>query len=296
MGRRRREIRRGAEIAVIPGKDAAFRVLPARNGLGWLTQSLLLLRSQAGRLLLIAVMLQFIMSLTQLPIAGLLVVIAVPALSAGMLEAFHQVSKGGAPRLSTLLLPLASNEHRGRLLMLGALLFIVGLVSVSLVLSGSEELFDPELLARVEQGDIEALTQLDPATVQQLALALVIGISVSGTLSYFSVPLIWFHQMRLGPAIGLGLKALFANWRPFLALGLLLALLLIPGSMAAAWLFSVSGAGGGSSIIIVGLVMILMLALQLIIFGTQYCAVRDIFGIGDGEEAEQGTDDGQLLA
>ena len=57
-------------------------------------ESLALLRAQAGRLLLISVVMQVILGLAQVPLLGILVVLSVPGLGAGMLEAFHVTAKG----------------------------------------------------------------------------------------------------------------------------------------------------------------------------------------------------------
>ena len=62
--------------------DREFRVLPAAAGRDWLLQSLVLLRAQGARLLLIAVLMQLVLSLVQVPLLGILVVLSVPALSA----------------------------------------------------------------------------------------------------------------------------------------------------------------------------------------------------------------------
>ena len=81
---------------------------------------------------------------------------------------------------------------------MGALVFVVGVLSISLVLSGSEDLFNPELMSRIEQGDVEAITQLDPNSISKMVLAFAVGIAISGTLSYFTIPLIWFRDRKLG--------------------------------------------------------------------------------------------------
>ena len=74
----------------------ARRVAPSR-GFGWLGESLALLKAQTARLLLIALLLQLILGFTQLPIVGLLVILAVPALNAGVLQCFHVTAAGGRP-------------------------------------------------------------------------------------------------------------------------------------------------------------------------------------------------------
>lgn len=281
---------------MINKSETEIRVLPTRQGVAWLLQSMALLRAQPSRLLFIAVLLQFMMGLTQLPLIGFLLIISVPALSAGLLQAFRVTAEGGRPSPHLLFLPLMSGARTIRMLAMGALMFIVGILTVSLVLSGNEAMLDPELLSRIEQGDVEALSSLDPAILQSMVFAFLIGISVSGTLSYMTIPLMWFHDHKLGSALALGLRALFVNWKPFLLLGLGLAGVMFPVVMAAGFLFIWAGSAGALSIVMLGLVMILLLAFQLILFGTQYCAFRDIFGMESRETGSDQPDDSQLVA
>ena len=273
-----------------------LRKLPFSHGIGWLVQSLTLMRLQSGRLLLIALFMQVILGLTQVPLIGFLIIISVPALSAGILEAFDVTRRGGYPGVTLLFKPLTSGTHTGRLYLMGALVFVVGILSMSLVLSGSEELLDPALMSRIEQGDIEAVTQLNPETITRMLLAFGIGVSVSGTLSYFTIPLIWFGDRKLGPALLEGLRALVVNWKPFLMLALGLFVLLIPVAVASGLLFSWAGTEGVLSVVILGCIMILMLAFQMLLFGTQYCSFRDIFGMEDSPEPPDSEDDSQLVA
>jgi len=271
------------------------RVVPSRNGIAWLVQSMTLLRAQPGRLFFIVVLLQVIMSLTQLPLVGILLVLSVPALSAGILQAFRVTAEGGRPAWTLLFGPLFSGSHSGRLLSLGALMFLVGILTASLFLAGDGTILDPELLSRIEQGDIEALSALDQGALHRMVIAFVIGISLSGTLSYMTIPLIWFHDRKLAAALVDGFRALLANWKPFLVLGLGLAATLVPLVLLAAILFSLAGSAGILSMILMGLVIILLLAFQLMLFGTQYCAFSDIFGLQSGAAPPADTDDSQLI-
>lgn len=257
------------------------RRVPAANGFAWLLQSLTLLRLQMARLLLIALVMQIVLGLTQLPLIGLLVVISVPGLGAGLLEAFHLTARGQRPDVRTLFRPLASGAHNGRLLAMGALVFAIGVVSMSLLLSGSEELMDPALVEQIEQGDLDAIASLNQASLARMALAFLVGVAVSGTLSYFAIPLIWFREYKLGVALLAGLRALVVNWLPFLALSLGLAVMFVPVVVISGMLFSVVASGGFVSAIVMGLIMVLLLLFQLLLFGTQYCAFRDIFGVPD---------------
>lgn len=269
--------------------------MPAANGFAWLTQSLSLLRMQSARLLLLALLMQLILGLTQLPLIGLLVVLSVPGLSAGLLEAFHVTGQGGRPDMRLLFVPLTSGAHVGRLFTMGALVFAVGVLCLSLMLSGSNELTDPALLERIEQGDVEAVASLNQESLGRMALAFLAGISISGTLSYFAVPLIWFQNRKLGAALGTGLRALLINWRPFGVLGLGLLLLFLPIAVVSGLLFSLVTAGGLAAALVMGLIMLLLLGFQMMLFGTQYCAFRDIFGV-PAEAPPPAQDDGQLVA
>lgn len=269
---------------------------PFSHGFAWLLQSLALMRRQTGRLLLIAVVMQVILGMTQVPVIGFLIVISVPGLSAGVLQAFDVTMKGGNPGLNLLFRPLLSGPHSGRLFLMGALVFAIGILSISLVLSGSEQLLDPDLMARIEQGDVDAIMQLDQEALGKMVMAFLIGIAISGTLSYFTVPLIWFRDQKLGPALSLGIKALFVNWQAFLMLALGLVAILVPVAIVSGILFGLASGGGLLSVILMGGVMILLLGFQMILFGTQYCAFRDVFGEGEAPEPQAPGDDSQLVA
>jgi len=271
--------------------------VPASHGFAWLLQSLALLRMQPGRLLLIAILMQLILGLTQVPLLGLLVILSVPGLNAGLLQAFHAASQAARPPVSTLFAPLASSRHSWRLLGMGAVVFGIGLLSMSVLLSGNQLVHDPELLSRIEQGDLEAIAQIDMNALGNILLALAIGIAVSGTLSYFTIPLIWFRDRGLWDSIGVGLRAMAVNWKPFLVLALGLVALLVPISIVAGLLFGLATGSGLVSILVMGLVLLVVLLFQLVLFGTQYCSFRDIFGIQQSvAPAEHPPDDGQFVA
>lgn len=280
----------------MPNESSERPALPFSRGLAWLVQSLALLRLQSGRLLLIAVFMQVVLGLTQLPLIGIMIVICVPALSAGVLEAFAVTSQGGRPGLNLLFRPLTSGARMGQLFMMGLLVFIVGIVSVAMVLSGSEDLLDPDVLGRIEQGDIEAIAQLDQEALGKMVLAFLVGISISGTLSYFTIPLVWFGGRKLLPALFEGLRSLVIHWRPFVVLVLGLFAICIPVIVLASLMFGVAGSDGLLSVMMMACIMLLLLAFQMLLFGTQYCAYRDIFGgVSEGAPPTP-EDDTQLVA
>ncbi len=257
------------------------RAAPARAGFHWLARGLGLLRAQPARLLLIAVVMQAILGLSQIPLLGIVIILAMPALTAGLLEAFRQVDAGRTPALATLFSALSAGPRTGSLFAFGALMFGVGVLTVTLSL-GSGGGLDPELMARIEQGDMDALGLLDPEFLRRMAVALAAAVSITGMLSYLTIPLIWFNGLRVGQALVTGLRAMLVNWKPFLALGLGLAALLIPVMMVVSLVLGVVGATPGGSVFLVALLMLFVLAFQLAIFATQYCAHESLFGAPGG--------------
>jgi len=273
-----------------------IKVLPPRQGMAWLVQGLALIRAQPARLLFLAVLLQLVLGLSRVPLMGLAVILAVPALSAGVLQAFWLVATGKRFAATVLLAPLLAGAKTGRFIAMGAILFAVAIVSVSLMLSGSQNLLDPDLLARIEQGDVDALGELDPELVMRFAYAIAVGVGLSGTLSYLAIPLVWFRDGKLFASLISGCKAMMLNWRPFTLLALGLVLLLIPVALLIAILFQLVDSAGGVSVLITGLVMLIALVFQLVVFGTQFCAFRDIYELEAAQPETGDSEDGQLLA
>ena len=257
--------------------------MPANRGFAWLLTAVGLFRQQTWRLLTVAVMVQLAMSLTQVPVIGFMLVLAMPVLSAGMLQCFDHVRRGLPLSPAVLFLPFTNRLLVLRLFLLGGIIAITALMVISWMLSGITELQDPDFLARIEQGDIEAVLELDPAVVQRAFFAIVVGLSVSGALSHFTIPLIWFKQMSVGSAMATGLKALFRNWIPFLLLAVVLVVLSIPMFIMLGLLMGITAVAGGPGILQYVLMLFVILTIQLLVFGTQYCSFVEIFGLGNDE-------------
>ena len=105
---------------------------------------------------------------------------------------------------------------------------VLGLLVVTLVLAGQMVDIDPEIISRIEQGDLDALQLIDPQVMENAVLAMAMGAAISGSITYFAVPLIWFSKQGMGSALMMGLKGLGRNWKPLLVIGLLLGLLAVP--------------------------------------------------------------------
>lgn len=296
----RANLPQSAESIVSEPQDRPFRIVPAARGLAWLLTAAKMLRMQAWRLLTVAVILQLILSLTRLPVLGLLIALAIPILSAGMLQSFHQVRRGVPLSPAVLFSPFADGVISARLFLLGGLIGLIAVILISWLLSGLNELQDPELIARLEQGDLDAVLALDPAVLQRAFLSVAIGIAVSGTIGYFAVPLVWFRRMRIAAAIGTGLKALVRNWLPFITLGLVLVVLSIPLMLLVGLVVGLTAVSGGPGMLQYALVLFVVLVIQLLMFGTQYCAYAEIFELGGelppAEGEAPGAPDDQLVA
>ena len=275
-----------------------IEVLPPRAGVAWLSQSWTLIRTQTSRLLFLAVLLQLMLGLVQLPLLGIFIVMATPALTAGLLQAFYHVECGQSFSASILFKPLLMRPQAGRLLLLGLVLFLVAMLAVSLTLTGVDSVIDPELRARIEQGDFDAVKQLDPELISKMLMGIIVGLSISGSLSFFSIPLIWFRDQKLMASLIKGLQAMLLNWRAFIVLALALAALLLPVSLVMSILFQVSGQSGIMSFFLLGIIMLIALAFQLLIFGAQYCAFRAVFNqqVENGEAENPDSNDHQLVA
>jgi len=258
-----------------------IRKLPAARGLAWVSGSWDLVKRQPLRLLLISFFFQFILSFSQTGALGLVVILCLPVLSAGLLHAFFLVEHGGKPMLAILFMPFTSRANIGALLLLGAISMVLALAVVSVVVAGQVLQIDPNIITRIEQGDIEALQLIDPQVMESAVLAMALGAVISGTITYFAVPLIWFRKRAMGNAILAGLKALASNWKPLLVIGLFLALLAVPiGLMFGYFYVSALSTGKGSTLVAL-LLLLIGPMFQLLLYGTQYLAFRDIFGLDD---------------
>jgi len=170
----------------------------------------------------------------------------------------------------------------------------VALFIVTLTLAGQMMDIDPNIIARIEQGDLDALQLIDPQVLQSAVLAMAIGAAISGCITYFSVPLIWFRKYGVGSALITGLKALGRNWKPLLVIGLLIGLLAVPIVLLFGY-FYLSALNEGTAPTLLGfLLLVIGPMFQLLLFGTQYLAFRDIFGVDETAVPAKAND--QLVA
>ncbi len=208
-----------------------------------------------------------------------------------MLQAFVLVEQGLKPNLAVLFMPFTTRGSISRLLLLGALVMVLGIIVVSMVLAGQLLEVDPEILKQIEQGDLDALQLIDPQILENTIVAMAIAAAISGSISYFSVPLIWFKKQAVGFSVIIGLKAMASNWRPLLVIGLVLGLLAVPVVLLFGSFYLSALSEGTASIFLTFLLLLLGPMFQLLLFGTQYLAFRDIFGL---DKSSTGDADGKV--
>ena len=270
--------------------------LPASRGLAWISGAWELIRRQPLRLLLIGLFFQLLLGFTQSSALGLVIILCLPVLTAGMLHAFFVVEHVGKPALGVLFLPFTRGESFGRLLLLGAGVLVIVLLIMSAFMAGQVVGIDPEIVSRIEQGDLEALQFIDPQIMENAVLAMAVGAAVSGCVTYFSVPLIWFRRQPMGSAVITGLRALGRNWKPLLMLGVFLAIVTVPIVLLFGSFYLSALSEGAGSYGLAFLLLVLGPLFQLLLFGTQYLAFRDIFGFGEATPARGKPSDDQLVA
>lgn len=275
---------------------AKFSKLTASHGVSWLTSAWALIRTQTIRLLLISLFFQFFLSLANAGMLGLLVVLCLPVLSAGMLHSIEIADSGKKPILALLFVGFSSGKSLSKLLLLGAIVMVTGFLIVTLVMSGQVMNIDPEILTRIEQGDLDAIQAIDPQIIKNAMFAMLIGAAISGTLTYFAVPLIWFRDESVSQSILVGLAAMARNWRPLLVVGILLAMVVAPIGLLFGFFFMSSLQGSAISSVLAFAILLFVPLFQLLVFATQYMAFRDIFNMK--AEQDQNSDEGgnQLVA
>ena len=273
-----------------------IRKVPAARGLEWLSGSWQLVKRQPLRLLLISLFFQFFLSFSQVQVIGMLVILCLPILSAGMLHALFLVDRGEKPMLAVLFMPFTVKKSISSLLILGGVLIVMGLLIVTVVLAGQMVQVDPEILSRIEQGDLGAVELIDPQMLQDAIVAMAFAATISACLSYFSVPLIWFRHHGLGSALIMGLKGLGRNWKPLTVIGLLLGALAIPIVLLFGSFYLAALSEGSSASVLSFLLLLLGPVYQLLLFGTQYLAFKDIFGVDETSIIKTKSADDQLVA
>ncbi len=273
---------------------------PFSAGFAWLGAAVSLLRANAARLLLLGLLFQLLGGASQVGILGLLFVLAIPTLTAGMLQGCHLAALGERPPALVLFAGFGGGARLLSLFLLGGLtIAVTGLVLVLLV-AGSVAQLDPETVTRIQAGDQSAVLSLDPALIQRMLFGMVLGLLLGACLSFFAVPLIWFQDRSLGDALVTGIVMLFRQWRALTALGLALAAIGLPVGILAGTLMAAQLTSVAPSFLVTLLLMAVVVVYQVLAFAAQYVAFREVFMSGSASPpappGDGGEPDDQLVA
>jgi len=265
------------------------------DGVGWLSAGGNLMARGGVPLFRVAMVLLLFSLLQIVPVIGmLLLLILSPALTAGMLNVFHDIERGQAIGPATMLSGLADAEARARLIGIGVV-FVAGMVLAGVIfvgwISGQTDLDALNAL----MSDPEALRQ-DPMPLFALlagvnwfggtALALtVVGLVLSAT--YFAVPLVFFWRWPVIAALLFSLRAVLANWIAFLGFGLLVfGVLLLMGLMISVFGGILQLALGSIGVLLLQLLIVfLSLFFQLLMAAAQWRAFLRVFPVGVDPDA-----------
>jgi hypothetical protein len=269
---------------------------PAARGFAWIGQAITILRARPLPLLVLALLFQLLTPLSQAGIFGILFIVTLPALTAGMLQGLHEAANGGRPSVLVLFSAFAQPARLPPLLLLGAITFGLGVLAVAGLLAGSVGALDPALVARLESGDASAVAELDPALLQRTLFGLLGGMLLGAAVSYFAIPLAWFGGLPAGRAIVLGVRELFRQWRALLALGVVLGALAIPVGVGAGMMLTAQALGQPPSAITSVFLLALVVLYQLLLFASQYVSFADCFGASPPGAPEEGERPDQLVA
>jgi hypothetical protein len=280
---------------------------PFAAGFAWLMSAIALLRSNAPRLLLLGLLLQMLGGASQVGVLGVLFLLAVPALTAGMLQGMHVAAQGGRPSAFVLFSAFSGSGRLLSLFMLGGLGMVLSFVLLTFLLAGTVANLDPELAARIQSGDQTAVAELDPALLQKVLVGVVAGLGLGLVLSFFAVPLIWFQGRSLWDALGTGIAALFREWRALTALGLALFALGLPVALVGGGIMATQLTASSPSMLLTVVFLVIIVVYQVLGFAAQYLAYRDLFmtetpsmtsgdrngGPDDDAKGDDGNDEGQ---
>lgn len=260
------------------------------DGIGWLSAGGNLMACGGTPLFRVATVLLLFSLLQIVPVIGVpLLLILSPALTAGMLQVFHDIESNRAFGPATMLSGLADPGARLRLMTIG-LVFVAGMFFAAMIVAGwISAQTDTEALNRL-LADPEAMNE-DPAQLFALlegvnwfggvALAvLVFGLVLGAT--YFAVPLVYFWRWPVLAALLFSLRAVLVNWRAFFGFGFVVfGVLLLLGLMIGVFGSILLLALGRFGEILVQLMVILMsLFIQLLMAAAQWRAFLRIFPVG----------------
>ena len=247
------------------------RIVPTMQGVRWLADGWRLFRASPLGWLALVFAYWIIMTLVSvLPILGVAAAsVMVPAFSVGFMAAARAASRGGAVELG--LLFDGFRNHLRSQLVLGAVYF----ACLGLLLAATALLDDGALARWMLTGkrpEDEVLQSEGFLGALALAAALYAPVLM---LFWFAPPLAAWHGTGPAKALFFSFFGCLLNWRPFLAYGVVSALVAVV--MPLIVLFALSLAS--LKVAAVSLVFPILLVLLPTLFASFYASYRDVFGV-----------------
>lgn len=213
------------------------RSVAASRGLRWIGEGYALFRKSAAMWVMITLGLFAAFKIILLiPFIGIIAMLGLPIILVGMMEGCRAVDLGQPLKPAYLLSGFLRNT--AALAMLGALYLVGNLLILLLITSLGGDSLMQVLKFTSEQKVTPENVHLIREAVSQAAMSVLAGWALSIPLTmacWFSPLLVYLHDMRPLPAMGMSFKACLQNLMPFLlygAAGFLALMIVTPIAMA----------------------------------------------------------------
>ncbi|HLW05266.1 MAG TPA: BPSS1780 family membrane protein [Azoarcus sp.] len=251
------------------------RQLPLQRGWGWVADGLQLWRRNPTVLIFASfTYMLLLLIVASIPFIGQIAAyMLMPILSLGVLNTCRAIDEGRKPGPDTLFSGFKSNVQQ--LVTVGGL-YLVGTIIVLMITS----VIDGGALWRVMVGK----EVLDPSS-SELPAGLFTGLLIGSVLSLPVLAAYWFAPILVGwwrisapKAVFFSLYACLQNWRPFMAFGLAIFVMigLLPRIV-------IGFAGMVSPLLSSVLLLVLPVVLIPVLFASFYINARDVFGTNSHE-------------
>ncbi len=255
------------------------RVVPARNGWGWITHGFAIFRSAAPLWIAVVFLYWLLVALVnQLQAVGMvLATVSLPAFSVSFMVICSELERGGRVRPS--LLFAGFRRALPAMIMLGGLY----LISTLIILGISSFADDGALMKWVLSGKPPGNEQLrDGSITRAMLLAGAVGTPVLAAF-WFAPVLVSWDGLPPGKALFFSFFATLRNWRAFTLYGAMLGLFAVLLTVLLA-VFAVISGGNIEAVRLAGLLLTVLGMPTL--FASFYVCYRDIFPVTPAREPD----------
>ncbi len=192
------------------------RSVAAGHGWQWIVEGFRIFRKQPLTWIVLGITVAVISFGAVVPIIGMLVILLLPALVAGLMLACDTTAQDGEPKFSQLF--AAFKTHAGSLITVGGVFLIGNIITGSIMLgiAGNEALL---VILGKTSGDIETMRIAMRSLLQGVAVGLAAFLPILMAI-WFAPLLIVFENMAPAAAMKLSFAASWQNMMPFLVYGI----------------------------------------------------------------------------